>query len=257
MMPGRCPRLCYSVWRGIMKRKVFVSGASRGIGRAIATSFARAGDDLFLTCRENIKALNELSGALEEEYRINCSSFACDMSDYEQVKELFDKIGGVDVLVNNAGVAWMGLLTDMEVSDWKNVMGTNLDSLFYTCKLAVPYMVRQKSGRIINISSVWGNVGASCEVAYSASKGAVNSFTMALAKELAPSNIQVNAIACGVIDTDMNRSHLSSEDLEELQDEIPAGRMGNPKEVADLVMAVCDGPSYLTGQVITLDGGWI
>ena len=179
------------------------------------------------------------------------------MSDYEAVKELFAEIGGVDVLINNAGVAWMGLLTDMEVSDWRQVMGTNLDSLFFTCKLAVPYMVRKKSGKIINISSVWGSVGASCEVAYSASKGGVNSFTRALAKELAPSGIQVNAIACGVIDTDMNRRHLSTEDLEELCEEIPAGRMGEAKEVADLCLRICDGPEYLTGQVITMDGGWI
>ncbi|MBQ4485496.1 MAG: SDR family NAD(P)-dependent oxidoreductase, partial [Oscillospiraceae bacterium] len=188
-----------------MKRKVLITGASRGIGRQIAEIFAKAGDNLVLTCRENIGMLREFSAELSSEYGISCSSFACDMSDYEAVKELFAEIGGVDVLINNAGVAWMGLLTDMEVSDWRQVMGTNLDSLFFTCKLAVPYMVRKKSGKIINISSVWGSVGASCEVAYSASKGGVNSFTRALAKELAPSGIQVNAIACGVIDTDMNR----------------------------------------------------
>ncbi len=240
-----------------MKRKVLISGASRGIGREIAVSFAGAGDELILTCRKNIELLRVFGEEVSEKYGVACSSFACDMSDYEAVKELFAKIGGVDVLINNAGVAWMGLLTDMEVSDWRQVIGTNLDSLFYTCKLAVPHMVSKKSGKIINISSVWGSVGASCEVAYSASKGGVNSFTRALAKELAPSGIQVNAIACGVIDTDMNRKHLSPEDLEELCEEIPAGRMGEAKEVADLCLRICDGPEYLTGQVITLDGGWI
>ncbi len=240
-----------------MDRKVFISGASRGIGREIAISFAKAGDDLFLTCRENIGILEELASELSKQYGVSVSSFACDMSDHDAVKELFEKIGGVDVLVNNAGVAFMGLLTDMEVDDWRKVLGTNLDSLFYTCKAVVPYMVSNKNGKIINISSVWGNVGASCEVAYSASKGGVNSFTKALAKELAPSGIQVNAIACGVIDTDMNRKHLSEEDLIELAEEIPAGRMGDAKEVADLCLKLCEGPSYLTGQVITLDGGWI
>ena len=240
-----------------MKRRVLITGASRGIGREIAISFACAQDDLFLTCRENIDLAQELSRELSEEYGVSCRSFACDMSDYDAVKELFDEIGGVDVLINNAGIAWMGLLTDMEFADWRRVMGTNLDSLFNTCRMAVPYMVSRKSGKIINISSVWGNVGASCEVAYSASKGGVNSFTRALAKELAPSGIQVNAIACGVIDTDMNRKHLSREDLEELSEEIPMGRMGDAKEVADLCLKISEGPEYLTGQVITLDGGWI
>ncbi len=240
-----------------MKRKVLITGASRGIGRAIAISFAKEGDDLFLTCKDNIDMLRELKEELEEECGISCQIFACDMSDFNKVKELSEKIGDIDILINNAGISWMGLLTDMEVSDWDNVIGSNLSSVFYTSRLFVPSMVKRQSGRIINISSVWGNVGASCEVAYSASKGGVNSFTRALAKELAPSNIQVNAIACGVIDTDMNRKHLTESDLSELEDEIPLGRMGDPSEVADLVLRVSEGPSYLTGQVITLDGGWI
>ena len=133
----------------------------------------------------------------------------------------------------------------------------NLNSVFYTSKFAVPIMVKKQNGKIINISSVWGNVGASCEVAYSASKGGVNSCTKALAKELAPSNIQVNAVACGVIDTDMNRKHLSDEDLAELSAEIPMDRLGRPQEVAELVLRLSEAPEYLTGQVITIDGGWI
>ena len=145
----------------------------------------------------------------------------------------------------------------MDVKDWRHVIGTNLDSLFYTCRAAVPSMVRRQKGRIINISSVWGSVGASCEVAYSASKGGVNAFTKALAKELAPSGICVNAIACGVIDTDMNRKELSKEDLAELESEIPMGRMGEPKEVAQLAVSIAEAPAYLTGQIITVDGGWI
>ncbi len=240
-----------------MYRKVLITGASRGIGYAIANSFANNKDKLFLTCKENIDILSEYADELTEEYGVRCSAYKCDMSDPKAVKKLFDEIGEIDVLINNAGVAWLGLLTDMEVQDWKNLMGTNLDSLFYTCRLAVPGMVRKQQGKIINISSVWGSVGASCEVAYSASKGGVNSFTRALAKELAPSNVQVNAIACGVIDTDMNRKHLSDEDLEQLCQEIPAGRMGKPQEVAELALMLSNAPEYLTGQVITLDGGWI
>ena len=240
-----------------MKRKVLITGASRGIGRAIAISFAKEGDDLFLTCKDNIEMLKDLKRELEEECGISCSVYACDMSDFDKVKELSGQVGDIDILINNAGISWIGLLTDMEPSDWDNVISSNLSSVFYTCRLFVPAMVKRHSGRIINISSVWGSVGASCEVAYSASKGGVNSFTKALAKELAPSNVQVNAIACGVIDTDMNRKHLTREDLDELEEEIPAGRMGDPLEVADLVLRVSEGPSYLTGQVITLDGGWI
>ena len=240
-----------------MKRKVLITGASRGIGRAIAEKFAKAGDDLFLTCVNNIEDLTNLAMELEKEYSISCKAFKCDASDYEEVVALFENIEDIDVVVNNAGIAWMGLLTDMEKEDWDRVIGTNLNSLFYTSKFAVPFMVRKHGGRIINISSVWGNVGASCEVAYSASKGGVNSFTRALAKELAPSNIQVNAVACGVIDTDMNRKHLSEEDLEQLKGEIPMDRMGEPKEVADLVFMLSEAPEYMTGQIITVDGGWI
>ena len=240
-----------------MNRKVLITGASRGIGYSIANSFANNRDKLILTCRDNIDILEEYANELTEEYGIYCEAYKCDASDPEAVKELFEKIGEIDVLVNNAGVAWLGLLTDMEEADWRRVMGTNLDSLFYTCKYAVPGMVRKGSGKIINISSVWGSAGASCEVAYSASKGGVNSFTRALAKELAPSNVQVNAIACGVIDTDMNRKHLSEEDLEVLRQEIPAGRLGKPQEVGEMALMLSNAPDYLTGQILTMDGGWI
>ena len=138
---------------------------------------------------------------------------------------------------------------------WKNVINVNLNSCFLTCKAAIPSMLNRKKGKIVNISSVWGNVGASMEVAYSASKGGINSFTKALAKELGPSNIQVNAVACGMIDTDMN-SCFSDEDMEALIQEIPADRIGKPEEVAKLVYMICEGNDYLTGQIITLDGGW-
>jgi len=143
----------------------------------------------------------------------------------------------------------------MADEEWDDVIGTNLSSAFYTCKHAIPIMLRKHSGRILNISSVWGNVGASLETAYSASKGGLNAFTKALSKELAPSSISVNAIACGVVDTDMN-AVFSEEDMDELKKEIPADRIGTPEEVAKLVSLVLKAPLYMTGQVITLDGGW-
>lgn len=232
-----------------------VTGASRGIGKAVAEAFAKAGYDLVLTCVSSILIMEEYGNYLEKEYGIRCKCFQTDMGDYGQVQKLFALAGQVDVLVNNAGIAYIGLLSDMEAEDWRRVMSTNLDACFYTCKLAVPGMVRRQTGKIINISSVWGSQGASMEVAYSASKGAVNAFTKALAKELAPSNIQVNAVACGVIDTDMNGC-LSLEDKAALKEEIPADRIGTPEEVARLVVQVAQSPSYMTGQIITIDGGW-
>ena len=181
-------------------------------------------------------------------------------SDYAYVERLFSEIsavfGGVDILINNAGISHIGLLSDMDIAAWNRILGTNLTSVFFTCKLAIPYMLQRKSGKIINISSVWGSVGASCEVAYSASKGGVNAFTRALAKELAPSNIQVNAIACGMIDTRMNDC-FSEEERLALAEEIPSGRFGTPEEVAALALQLCTANDYLTGQIITLDGGWI
>ena len=135
-------------------------------------------------------------------------------------------------------------------------MDTNLSSAFYCCREAVPYMVSRKQGRIINISSMWGVAGASCEAAYSASKAGLNGLTQALAKELAPSNIQVNALACGVIDTDMNRC-FSEEERRALMEEIPAGRFGTPEEAAVLACQILEAPEYMTGQIITMDGGWI
>lgn len=168
---------------------------------------------------------------------------------------MFSEIRHLDVLINNAGISYVGLVSDMTEKDWDYIINTNLSSAFYTSKCAIPDMVKQKSGKIINISSVWGNVGASMEVAYSASKGGLNAFTKALAKELAPSGIQVNAIACGVIDTDMNKC-FSMEDIEILKGEIPADRMGTIEEVGRLVIQIINSPTYLTGQIITIDGGW-
>lgn len=161
----------------------------------------------------------------------------------------------MDVLINNAGISYIGLLSEMSPENWQKVLNTNLSSLFYTSRNAIPLMLQNHRGKIINISSVWGECGASMEVAYSASKGGVNSFTKALAKELAPSGIQVNAIACGLIQTEMNLC-FSEEERRSLIEEIPADRMGNTAEVAQMVSSVLSMPSYTTGQVFTIDGGW-
>lgn len=238
-----------------MHKNVLITGASRGIGRATAYCFAQAGYDLVLTCLNNILTLQEFARELEDRFGIRCLAVKADMGNFKDVVRVFGYITDLDVVVNNAGIAYIGLLSDMSPEEWQRVMRTNLDACFYTSKMAIPLLLKKHSGKIINVSSVWGNVGASMEVAYSASKGAVNSFTKALAKELAPSNIQVNAVACGVIDTQMN-GHLSKEDLEALRSEIPADRIGTPEEVAQLILQTAQAPSYMTGQIITIDGGW-
>lgn len=236
-------------------KTALITGASRGIGKAIAREFAQAGYHLILTSSKSQEALEQLACHLAEEYHITCLALQADMGDPEQVKNVFSHTRSLDVLVNNAGISYVGLLSEMDIADWRRVMSVNLDACFYTCKYAVPLMLEKHAGRIINISSVWGNVGASMEVAYSASKGGMNSFTKALAKELAPSNIQVNAIACGVIDTSMNAC-FSPEDMDSLIEEIPADRIGKPEEVARLVLQTAQAPEYMTGQIITIDGGW-
>lgn len=243
-----------------MKQKtVFITGASRGIGAACARRFAKAGYHVFINCKQSIGILHDLRDELRENGG-TCDALTGDVGDPGQVEAMFSTIrqmvGGLDVLVNNAGIAWLGLLTDMTNADWDRMIGTNLSSAFYCSRAAIPYMVSQKQGRIINISSMWGRTGASCEAAYSAAKAGLNGLTMALAKELAPSNIQVNAVACGVIDTDMNGC-LSEEDKSSLQEEIPAGRFGTPEETADLVFDLAENHPYMTGQILGFDGGFI
>jgi len=242
-----------------MNKTVLVTGASRGIGRAIAYRFAKEGYSLIINCSKSADALMALKSDLEQNFGVSVLASVGNIGEYSYVEKLFHEIkeefGGVDIVVNNAGISHIGLLSDMSAEDWHRIIDVNLSSVFYTSKLAIPYMVSNKRGKIINISSVWGNIGASCEAAYSASKGGMNSFTKALAKELAPSNIQVNAIACGCIDTEMNRC-FSKEERRTLIDEIPAGRFGTPEEVADLAYSLATGHEYLTGQIISFDGGW-
>lgn len=243
-----------------MARKVvLVTGASRGIGKAIAVKFAKKGYNVIINCAHREQELMQAKREIEG-YQVSCTAFLGDMGDLSVCEQLFQLIrkqyGGLDVLINNAGISYIGLLQDMTSEDWERILHTNLTSVFNCCKLAIPVMLSAGHGKIVNISSVWGSVGASCEVAYSATKGGINAFTKALAKELAPSNIQVNAVACGAIDTEMNQ-WMAEDELIALVDEIPTGRLGRAEEVADLVYHLGYKNAYLTGQVIGLDGGWI
>lgn len=243
-----------------MYKTAFVSGASRGIGRSIATALAASGYHLGLTCQKNTQLLETFAAELRKDYHIEVFTFTGNMGDFSFVEMVAQKMlahfSQIDVVVNNAGISHIGLLTDMTPDDWNHIMSVNLSSCFYTAKVFAPSMVQKQTGRIVNISSMWGNVGASCEVAYSASKGGMHAFTKALAKELAPSGIAVNAIACGVIDTDMN-AFLTTEERAELEAEIPAGRFAKPEEVADALIHLVESPAYLTGQIISMDGGYI
>lgn len=239
-------------------KTIFITGASRGIGRSTALLFASRGYHVFLNCSTSVDALKGVKTEIEA-LGGTCTLVPGNVGNSDEVKRIFQQIysecSHLDVLVNNAGVAHIGLFSDMTDDEWNRIIQTNLSSVFYCCRAAIPPMVSQKAGHIINISSIWGNTGASCEVAYSASKSGVNGLTRALAKELAPSNIQVNAISCGVIDTVMN-GQLNEEERKELEYEIPAGRFGTPEEVAEMIWQTAHAPAYMTSQIIGIDGGF-
>lgn len=242
------------------KKTVLVTGASRGIGRAIALAFANEGYHVFLNCNHSVIQLEKVRAEIEEIPNATCDLVIGDVGNPDHVEKMFKSIykkcKSLDVLVNNAGIAHIGLLSDMTDKEWSRIIQTNLSSVFYCSRAVIPPMVAKKTGKIINISSMWGTAGASCEAAYSAAKSGVHGLTKALAKELGPSNIQVNAIACGVIDTTMNQQ-LSEEDKIVLKNEIPASRFGDPQEVADMVIQLVNSPTYLTGQVIGFDGAYL
>lgn len=243
----------------IQNKTVLITGSSRGIGRAIALKFAAKGYRIVLNCARSTEALEKTKAEVLA-FGVPCLAVQADVGKPEECVRLFETISGtfgsIDILINNAGISRIGLLQDMSFGEWNLLISSNLSSVFHCCKLSIPGMVAAQDGRIINISSVWGVCGASCEAAYSASKGGVNALTRALAKELAPSHISVNAIACGAIDTEMNH-FLHREELISLLEEIPAGRMGKAEEVADLAYHLAYKEDYLTGQIIGLDGGWI
>lgn len=240
-------------------KNVIITGASRGIGRAAALLLANKGYNLVLNSSKSTEALLDVRRQITR-YPVQCEIYTANVGDYTQAEMLFHHakktLGTIDILINNAGISYIGLLQDMSTEEWNNIINTNLTSVFHMSKLVIPDMVRQKHGAIINISSVWGMCGASCEAAYSASKGGINALTKALGKELAPSNVRVNAIACGAVDTAMN-SCFTAEEHAALCAEIPAGRMASPTEVAQMILWLITAPGYLTGEVIKMDGGWI
>lgn len=241
-----------------MKKCALITGASGGIGSAIALRLAKDGFDIaacYYSDENGIKALEEKLSLTDVGYRI----YKADVADTDSIKKIFadatDSFGGVSVLVNNAGMAQQKLFTDITEAEFDRITDVNFKGVFNCCQCAVPYMVKRKSGKIINISSMWGICGASCETVYSATKAAVIGLTKALARELAPSNIQVNCVAPGAIDTKMN-SILSEEDKKAFADEIPMGRFGTPEEIAGVVSFLASSDSdYVTAQVITADGG--
>lgn len=230
-----------------------ITGSSRGIGKAIAEEFAKNGYHVILNASKSVDELNE---AYEEflSKGYSCEAVLADVSDYEECKKLFIK--APDVLVNNAGISHIGLFTDMTPESFKHLIDVNLMSAFNCSHIALKTMIRNHCGNIINISSIWGERGASCEVVYSASKGGINSFTKALAKEVGLSGIRVNAISCGVIDTKMNAC-FDEEEKAALCDEISLARFGKAEEIAKLAyfLAEDDKSGYINGQIITADGG--
>lgn len=238
---------------------VLVTGSSRGIGRAIAYDFAKAGATVILNGAHNEESLHQTYEDFKAE-SLNVLSFLGDVSDYNVAQALFtfifDKLGRYPtILVNNAGISHVGLFTDTTPDIWQKIMTTNLNSAYNCSHLAAPPMISCHKGCIINISSIWGNVGASCEVAYSTSKSALNGFTKALAKELGPSQIRVNAVSCGWIDTEMN-AHFTEDDKNAFIDEVPLCRTGKVEDVARTCLYLAsESASYMTGQILTLDGG--
>ncbi len=243
-----------------MSKNVIVTGASGGIGREIALSLAKAGYSLTICYNKNEQSAKELF-ALCSESGAECLCVQCDLSNSESVSNMVkasvDTFGSIYGLVNNAGISHWGLFTDMTEEQWDEIFSVNVKSMFLTCKMVLPYMLRSKEGSIVNISSMWGQVGASCEVVYSATKGAIISMTKALAKEEAPSGIRVNCVAPGLIETPMN-SRFSPEELDAVTEEIPLGRMGTPSEIASAVkFFLSPEASYITGQVLGVNGGMI
>ena len=228
---------------------VVVTGGSRGIGAAIVARYAGRGDRVYFLYEKNheaAKAVSEKTGAVP---------ICCDVADGGAVKEAFSQIPEVDILVCNAGVCWYGLLTDMVDAEWDRIFDVNVKGIYNCVKAAMPAMLKKHSGSIVTLSSMWGQVGASCEAAYSATKGAVIALTKALAKELGPSGIRVNCVAPGVILTDMC-ANVSPEILEELAREAPLERNGTPEDVAKVVESLADA-EFVTGQVLGVSGGLV
>ena len=237
-------------------KHVVITGGSRGIGAACVEKFSREGYFVSFLYKSSDDKAQALTKRLPNVFAVKC-----DVSSEDDVKQAFSKIcgevGEIDVLVNNAGVSYTGLVQEMSYDDWKNVIDTNLSSVFLTTRTVIGSMIKKQKGSIINISSMWGVEGASCEVAYSASKAGVIGFTKALALELAPMGVRVNAVAPGAIMTDM-LSEYSKDELKEISNETPLGRIGTPENVADAVYFLAEkGSEFITGEVLNVNGGFV
>lgn len=243
-----------------MERVVLITGASRGIGQAAAEIFAQAGYRVAINYNQSEDKAAELSKRLKS-MGFHASLFKADVSDINQVKAMVEScesaFGPIDVLINNAGIAQQKLFTEITAEDWSHMFSVNVTGVFNCCRCVLPSMIRRHSGKIINVSSIWGICGASCEVHYSAAKAAVIGLTKALAKEEGPSNIQINCIAPGIIDTEMN-CNLSIEEKSVLCDQTPLGRFGTAHDIANTMLFLAS-PSadFITGQVISPNGGFV
>ena len=239
-------------------KSVLVTGASGGIGKAVALELARRGWGVALQYRKNQSAALALAEEICREGGA-AKAYGADLTQEDQVEKLFAQaeadFGFLEGLVNNAGIAWKGLFTDMTLEDWRRVMDADLTSVFLCCRRALPPMIRQKRGSIVNVSSMWGQVGASCEAAYSAAKAGIIGLTKALAKEEGPSGIRVNCLAPGLIDTPMN-GDLSPEDLDAIREETPLERVGSPEEIGEAVAFLLE-QEFITGQVLGVNGGLV
>lgn len=241
-----------------MEKVAIITGASRGIGREIAKTLAKQNIKIIANYCNSRNRAEELQEELKKE-NIEIDIIKADVSKRDECKKLvefaIEKYGEIDILINNAGIAEYKLFTDETDEDWNRVINTNLYSAFAMCQEVIPNMIQNKRGCIINISSVWGIVGASLEVLYSVSKAGMDGLTKGLAKELGPSGIRVNSIAPGVIDTDMCKD-FTKEELNELESEIPLGKIGLPEDIAKCVKWLID-DNYTTGQIISINGGWV
>lgn len=239
-------------------KTIIVTGGSRGIGKCMVENFAKEGYNVVLNYNKSEKQSKQIKQNLVDE-GIEIEIFKADISKRKEVKKLIDftiqKFQQIDVLINNAGIARLNLFTDVTEEEWDEIMNTNLKSAFFTTQEVLQNMIHNKKGCIINISSVWGLVGASCEAVYSASKAGLDGLTKSLAKELGPSGIRVNGIAPGIIDTDMN-SNLDEKIKEELKTEIPLGKIGKPIDIYRCAKWLIE-DEYTTGQIISPNGGWV
>ena len=238
-------------------KTVIVTGGSRGIGASIVKELAKCGYNVVLNYKKSEEAAKNIQKELRKQ-DLSIEIFKADVSKRAEVKELvkftLDKFKNVDILINNAGIDQIKLFTDITDDDWNTMMQVNVNSVFYCTQEVLENMIHNKKGCIINISSIWGSIGASCEVHYSASKAAIEGMTKALAKELGPSNIRVNSIAPGIVNTDMNKQ-LAKEELEEIKKEIPLRRIAEPDEIAKSVKWLIE-DEYISGQIIAVNGGW-